>query len=61
MAVLRCRARGVPGVELSWTKDGTALDPEEPRYGGVGLGAWGRAWGKRRDMDKGGACGRGGV
>ncbi|KYO37611.1 nephrin isoform A [Alligator mississippiensis] len=32
MAVLRCRARGVPGVELSWTKDGTALDPEEPRY-----------------------------
>ncbi|NXV00475.1 NPHN protein, partial [Cettia cetti] len=29
-AELRCRARGVPGVELSWERNGHALSPGEP-------------------------------
>ncbi|ELV09380.1 Nephrin [Tupaia chinensis] len=31
-ATLHCRARGVPNVVFTWTKNGLPLDPEDPRY-----------------------------
>ncbi|NXK15790.1 NPHN protein, partial [Herpetotheres cachinnans] len=31
-AQLRCRAQGVPGVQLHWEHQGHALRPDEPRF-----------------------------
>ncbi|XP_068026933.1 LOW QUALITY PROTEIN: nephrin [Melanerpes formicivorus] len=31
-AELRCRAQGVPGVELHWERRGHALDPTDPKF-----------------------------
>ncbi|XP_039560552.1 collagen alpha-1(II) chain-like [Passer montanus] len=38
-ATLRCRARGVPGVELSWERNGRSLSPGEPGPAGPAAGA----------------------
>nr|XP_042127113.1 nephrin [Peromyscus maniculatus bairdii] len=31
-ATLHCRARGVPNIDFTWTKDGVPLDLQDPRY-----------------------------